>query len=161
MLWFNSFMKFKIKSIKCKIRKGAVMVESFNGWFFFILYILNLVGGGFYAYQSVFNTGNFLEKYGIHKSAMLPTRLAGSFVLTTFLMGLYIIYRGGPEGTWVFFNILFIQSLIFTVLGYITVNSEVAQMEGVKYTAEGYIAPAIFTVIGAVLIYGLSDKIYM
>ena len=120
-----------------------------------------------YGGQTALNCGvkldemGILEKYGIHKSAMLPTRLAGSFVLTTFLMGLYIIFRGGPEGTWVFFNILFIQSLIFTVLGYITVNSEVAQMEGVKYTAEGYIAPAIFTVIGAVLIYGLSDKIYM
>ena len=88
-------------------------------------------------------------------------RLAGSFVLTTFLMGLYIIYRGGPEGTWIYFNILFIQSLIFTILGYISVNSEVAEMEGVEYTSEGYIAPAIFTVINAILIWGLSDKIYM
>ena len=89
------------------------MIEAFNGWFLFILYLLNLAGGGFYAYQSVLNTENFMEKYGIHRSALLPARLAGSFVLTTFLMGLYIIYRGGPEGTWVFFNILFIQSLIF------------------------------------------------
>ena len=137
------------------------MIESFNGWVFFILYVLNLAGGGYYAYQSVLNTENFMEKYGIHKSAMLPMRLAGSFVLTTFLMGLYIIFRGGPEGTWVFFNILFIQSLIFTVLGYLTVNSEVAQMEGVNYTSEGYIAPAVLTVVNAVLIYGISDKIYM
>ena len=45
------------------------------------------------------NTENFMEKYGIHKSALLPARLAGSFVLTTFLMGLYIIYRDGPEKT--------------------------------------------------------------
>ena len=58
-------------------------------------------------------------------------------------------------GSWVFFNILFIQSLIFTILGYISVNSEVAEMEGVNYTAEGYIAPAIFTVINAVLILSL------
>ena len=99
-----------------------------------------------------------MEKYGIHRSALLPARLAGSFVLTTFLMGLYIIYRGGPEGTWVFFNILFIQSLIFTVLGYISVKSDVAEMEGVKYTAEGYIAPAIFTVVNAVLIWGYQIR---
>ena len=92
------------------------MIEAFNGWFLFILYLLNLAGGGFYAYQSVLNTENFMEKYGIHKSALLPARLAGSFVLTTFLMGLYIIYRGGPEGTWIYFNILYIQSLIFTIL---------------------------------------------
>jgi hypothetical protein len=31
----------------------------------------------------------------------------------------------------------------------------------VNYTSEGYIAPAVFTVVNAVLIYGLSDKIYM
>ena len=55
------------------------MIESFNGWVFFILYVLNLAGGGYYAYQSVLNTENFMEKYGIHKSAMLPMRLAGSF----------------------------------------------------------------------------------
>ena len=105
------------------------MIEAFNGWFLFILYLLNLAGGGFYAYQSVLNTENFMEKYGIHRSALLPA--------------------------------LFIQSLIFTVLGYISVKSDVAEMEGVKYTAEGYIAPAIFTVVNAVLIWGLSDKIYM
>ena len=57
------------------------MIEAFNGWFLFILYLLNLAGGGFYAYQSVLNTENFMEKYGIHKSALLPARLAGSFVL--------------------------------------------------------------------------------
>ena len=137
------------------------MIEAFNGWIIFILYLLNLAGGGYYAYQSVLNTENFMEKYGIHKSALLPARLAGSFVLTTFLMGLYIIYRGGPEGTWIYFNILFIQSLIFTILGYFTVNSsEASQLEGVNYTAEAYIAPAMFTVINGVLIYGLSDKIY-
>ena len=38
--------------------------------------------------------------------------------------------------------------------------SEAAKMDGVKYTAEGYIAPAGFTILNAVLIYGLSDKIY-
>ena len=46
------------------------MIEAFNGWFLFILYLLNLAGGGFYAYQSVLNTENFMEKYGIHRSAL-------------------------------------------------------------------------------------------
>jgi hypothetical protein len=51
--------------------------------------------------------------------------------------------------------------LIFTYFGYVTVKfSEAAKMDGVKYTAEGYIAPAGFTILNAVLIYGLSDKIY-
>ena len=55
----------------------------------------------------------------------------------------------------------FLQSLIFTYFGYVTVNhSEAAKMDGVKYTAEAYIAPAGFTVINTLLLYGLSDKIY-
>jgi hypothetical protein len=136
------------------------MIESFNGLFLYILFILNLLGGAYYAYQSVFITEKFLDNYGIHPSALLPARLAGSFVLSTVLMGAYILFRG-PEGTWAYFVILFLQSVIFCVLGYLSVNhSEVAKMEGVKYTAEAYIAPAIFTLINGVLIYGLSDKIY-
>ena len=136
------------------------MIESFNNWFFFVLYLLNLAGGAYYAFQSVLNTENFLEKYGIHQSAILPGRLAGSFVLATVLVGIYLLFRG-VEGTWTYFVILFLQSLIFTVLGYLTVNSsEAAKLEDVNYTAEAYLAPAIFTVINGLLIYGLSDKIY-
>ena len=136
------------------------MVESFNGWFFFLMFVLNLAGGAYYAYQSVFNTEKFLEKYGMHLSAVLPGRLAGSFVLATVIIGIYLLFRG-VEGTWTYFVILFLQSLIFTFLGYFTVtSSEAAQLDGVNYTAEAYIAPAMFTVINGVLIYGLSDKIY-
>ena len=136
------------------------MIESFNNWFFFSIYLLNLFGGAYYAYQSVLNTENFLEKYGIHQSALLPARLAGSFVLATFLVGFYLLFRG-VEGTWTYFVILFLQSVIFTVLGYLTVNtSDASQLEGVDYTAEAYLAPAIFTLINGLLIYGLSDKIY-
>ena len=62
---------------------------------------------------------------------------------------------------WPIFVFGFLQILIFTYFGYVTGNhSEAAKMDGVKYTAEGYIAPAGFTILNAVLIYGLSDKIY-
>jgi hypothetical protein len=48
------------------------------------------------------------------------------------------------------------------VTGYITVtSSNAATLEGVKYTAEGYIAPIVFAIVSAILIYGLNDKIYM
>ena len=78
------------------------------------------------------------------------------------LISLYILFReNGPQGTWPIFVFGFLQSLIFTYFGYVTVKfSEAAKMDGVKYTAEGYIAPAVFTILNAVLIYGLSDKIY-
>ena len=78
------------------------------------------------------------------------------------LVSIYILFReNGPQGTWPIFVFGFLQNLIFTYFGYVTVNhSEAAKMEGVKYTAEAYIAPAGFTILNALLIYGLSDKIY-
>lgn len=136
------------------------MVESFNGWLFLILYILNWAGGAMYAYQTMFNTAPWLSKYGIHESAVLPTRVLGTFVSAGTLLGLYILFVG-PEGTWPFFIFNFLQALIFVVVGYTTVtNSNAAKLDGVNYTAEAYIAPAIFTVLNGVLIYGLGDKIW-
>jgi hypothetical protein len=121
---------------------------------------LNWAGGAMYAYQTVFNTVPWLSKYGIHESGVLPTRVLGTFVSAGTLLGLYILFTG-PEGTWPFFVFNFLQALIFVVVGYTTVtNSNAAKMEGVNYTAEAYIAPAVFTVLNGVLIYGLGDKIW-
>ena len=138
------------------------MVESFNGWIFLIIYLLNWAGGAMYAYQTVFKTVPWLSKYGIHESAVLPTRVLGTFVSAGTLLGLFILFRAnGPDGTWPFFVFNFLQALIFVVVGYTTVtNSNAAKLEGVKYTAEAYIAPAVFTVLNGVLIYGLGDKIW-
>jgi len=138
------------------------MVESFNGWIFLIIYLLNWAGGAMYAYQTVFNTVPWLNKYGIHESGVLPTRVLGTFVSAGTLLGLFILFRAnGPDGTWPFFVFNFLQALIFVVVGYTTVtNSNAAKLEGVNYTAEAYIAPAVFTVLNGVLIYGLGDKIW-
>jgi len=145
-----------------KLRETSHMVESFNGWIFLIIYLLNWAGGAMYAYQTVFNTVPWLSKYGIHESAVLPTRVLGTFVSAGTLLGLFILFRAnGPDGTWPFFVFNFLQALIFVVVGYTTVtNSNAAKLEGVKYTAEAYIAPAVFTVLNGILIYGLGDKIW-
>ena len=138
------------------------MIEAFNGPVFLILFIVNLLGGAYYTYQALFTSEKFCDHYGIHHSAILPLRLAGSLIAALVIILTYILFReNGPQGTWPIFVFGFLQSLIFTYFGYVTVNhSEAAKMEGVKYTAEAYLAPAGFTVINALLIYGLSDKIY-
>lgn len=138
------------------------MIEEFNGPFFLVLFIVNLLGGAYYAYQALFTSEKFCDQYGIHHSAILPLRLAGSLIAALVIILIYILFReNGPQGTWPIFVFGFLQSLIFTYFGYVTVNhSEAAKMEGVKYTAEAYLAPAGFTVVNALLIYGLSEKIY-
>ena len=137
------------------------MIDAFNGPIFLILFILNLLGGAYYAYQAFFASEKFCDQYGKH-SAILPLRLAGSLIAAFVLISIYILFReNGPQGTWPIFVFGFLQSLIFTYFGYVTVNhSAAAKMDGVKYTAEAYIAPAGFTIVNAFLLYGLSDKIY-
>ena len=138
------------------------MIELFNGYIFFGIFIITLLMGAYYAYRSLLDTKSFMAQYGIHVTAMLPARLAGSLIASITIVGIYILFReNGPEGTWAFFAINFIQALLFSIFGYLSVNDkEIKELDDVKYTAEGYIVPLILTILNAVLIYGLSDKIY-
>ena len=52
------------------------------------------------------------------------------------------------------------QALIAAISGYRTLNSEWANIEGVKPTAEGYIAPIIFLILYSVLLYNMGDILY-
>ena len=139
------------------------MISLFNGYIFFGIFIVTLLMGAYYAYRSLLDTKSFMAQYGIHVTAMLPARLAGSLIASITIVGLYILFReNGPEGTWAFFAINFLQALIFSVFGYLSVNDEeIKELDGVKYTAEGYVVPLILAILNAVLIYGLSDKIYL
>ena len=138
------------------------MIDLFNGYIFFGIFIITLLMGAYYAYRSLLDTKSFMAQYGIHVTAMLPARLAGSLIASITIVGIYILFREkGPEGTWAFFAINFIQALLFSIFGYLSVNDkEIKELDNVKYTAEGYVVPSILTILNAVLIYGLSDKIY-
>ena len=138
------------------------MIDLFNGYIFFGIFIITLLMGAYYAYRSLLDTKSFMAQYGIHVTAMLPARLAGSLIASITIVGIYILFReNGPEGTWAFFAINFIQALLFSIFGYLSVNDkEIKEINDVKYTAEGYVVPLILTILNAVLIYGLSDKIY-
>jgi hypothetical protein len=41
------------------------------------------------------------------------------------------------------------------------VNSEWAEVESVKATAEGYIAPIFFLVVNTILLFNMSDILYV
>ena len=139
------------------------MVELFNGYIFFGIFIITLLMGAYSAYRSLLDTKSFMAQYGIHVTALLPARLAGSLIASITIVGLYILFReNGPVGTWPFFAINFLQAVIFSIFGYLSVNEpEIKELEDVKYTAEAYVVPLILAILNAVLIYGLSDKIYL
>ena len=52
------------------------------------------------------------------------------------------------------------QSAIGTITGYRMVNGPWAEVEGVKATAEGWIAPLIFTLLYAFLLINMQDILY-
>ena len=136
------------------------MVAEFNGVLYLILYICHCLGDIRAIYQTLFTTVDWLTKYGIHESAVLPTRVLGSFVAAISLLGIYFLFVG-LGGAWIFLVYIFVQACILVVAGYITVTgSNAATLEGVKYTAEAYVSPLFFAIVSAILIYGLSDKIY-
>lgn len=137
------------------------MVEEFNGAIYLTIYLALLVCGGFYGYQCLFTTRKFLDKYGFHHSAGFFARFAGVLITAQTLVGIYLLVSG-VGGSWAYFVYGFLGTGMMTFAGYHTIklSPEFSDIEGLKYTAEGYAVPAGLCIGWAVLIYGLSDKIY-
>ena len=131
-----------------------------------ILYILLLLGNIYYAYSTLINTKNWLDQYGTHHSAVLIARVLGSVITGFTLVGVYILFTG-IDGTWPYFASLFMGFVVMTIAGIYSVEIDWPKnyegkegFENVKITKEAYIPALIFAVILAILMYGLSDKIY-
>ena len=87
------------------------------------------------------------------------TRLTGTCVGASTLVSVVLLFAG-PAGAWAFVAYGWMQSLLGAYFGYTTVNSEWAEIEGIKATAEGYIAPIGFLILNSVLLYNMSDILY-
>ena len=138
------------------------MIEKFNGIIYLIVFIVHFLGFGIYAYQMIINNKNFRTKFEMDETATPVMRMIGASFLGALLMALYIMFirPGGVEGTWAFFNLVFVQNLcIFIVNTYSIKIDKTGITEGTNHN-EGVIAPLVFTILMAILCYGLADKIY-
>ena len=88
------------------------MIEKFNGVFYLILFVIHFLGVGAYAYQMIIGNQKFREKFQIDKTAATIMRMAGAIFLGSFLMAIYVMFvrPNGVEGTWAFFNLVFVQN---------------------------------------------------
>ena len=143
------------------------MIENFNGPIYFILFIILLVANLYYAYSTLINSKKWLDQYGTHHSALIVTRILGSVISGFVLIGVYILFTS-TAGTWSYFATLFISYLIMSIIGIYSVEVDYPNnykgkegFEKVIVTKEGYVPAIIFTVLTAIIIYGLSDKIYI
>tara|TARA_Y100001970_G_scaffold134584_1_gene165701 strand:+ start:247 stop:678 length:432 start_codon:yes stop_codon:yes gene_type:complete len=142
------------------------MLENFNGSIYLVLFIILLLANLYYAYSTLINTKSWLDKYGIHHSAVVVTRILGSLISGFVLIGIYIMFTS-TAGTWSYFATLFISYSIMTIIGIYSVEVDYPNnykgkegFENVVVTREGYIPSLVFAIITAIIIFGLSDKIY-
>ena len=137
------------------------MTEKFNGIFYLIIFLAHFIGVGAYAYQMIIGNKKFREKFEIDASAATIMRMAGALFLGSFLMAIYILFvrPNGVEGTWAFFNLIFVQNLCIFLVN--TYSIKIDRTGVTNDSNEAVIAPLVFTILSAILISGLSDKIYI
>ena len=131
------------------------MVDKFNGVFYLIIFLVHFIGVGVYAYQMIIGNQKFREKFEIDASAATIMRMAGALFLGSFLMAIYILFvrPNGVEGTWAFFNLVFVQNLCILIVN--TYSIKIDKTGVMNDSNEGVIAPLVFTILSAILILSL------
>ena len=125
------------------------------------LIVLILVANLFYAYQCIFQTRKYIEKYGFGEGSAIMTRLVGTFA-AGFAVTLVIALLTSIKGAWLLFVYGSVQACISSGVCYQTINSHWGSVKGVKTAAEGYIAPAVVAFLNLmVLITGWDDLFAM
>ena len=123
------------------------------------LIVLIIVGNVIYAYQCIFQTREYIEKYGFGEGSAIMTRLVGTFA-AGFAVTLAIALLTSIEGAWLLFVYGFVQACIGAGVCYQTIHSHWGSVEGVKTSAEGYIAPAIVAFLNFLVLFAGWDDLF-
>ena len=135
------------------------MVENFGGLLNLIIWIVLTIGAIYYSYRCLFQTKAFNVQYGFGDQGIFITRFAGSQGGAGAIISVVLLFMG-PSGAWAFVAYGWTQALIAAITGYRTLNSEWAEIEGVKPTAEGYVAPLAFLALYTILLFNMGDILY-
>lgn len=136
------------------------MVENFGGIVNLVVFLALTFGWAMYGFQMSLGIKNFYDKFSISHTGIIIGGFVGSFALAAVVMHIMLLLRG-PEGAWYLFTYFVVQAGIATVLSYRTVQAKVAVEEGVKYTAEPIVAPMVFGLAYAFLLYNMRDILYV
>ena len=135
------------------------MIEAWGGVLNLVLYALNMLGLGYYAFLTVFSPNTLVTRYDLGEKSVPIIRIVGSFVLPTVLLGVYIIFReGGPLGLWIFFVFNFLVVFCQVLLSWGT-RLKIIDPDS-KTDVSDEVIGHVFLVISIVLIFRLSDTIY-
>ena len=135
------------------------MIEAWGGILNLVLYAVNMLGLGYYAFLTVFNPNTLVTRYDLGEKAVPIIRIVGSFVLPTVLLGVYIIFReGGPLGLWIFFVFNFLVVFCQVLLSWGT-RLKIIDPDS-KTDVSDEVIGHVFLAISIILIFRLSDTIY-
>ena len=135
------------------------MIANFNGIFYLVVFLLVMSINAFYAYNTLFNTKNFISKYGVDMTAAFFARFVGAFIFAVVLMHLYILFRG-TVATWAFFNFMFVAMTLISATNFY--SFEISKLGNTpQSTRESWVPTSILAILWAILCYGLSDKVYI
>jgi len=137
------------------------MIENFGNIFYLIIHVLITGLFGVYIVRIYFAPEGLVKEFNIDRSGIYLIRFIGTFAFGFFLMGIYIIFRsGGPEGAWVYYNLIFIiaaAQLVYESLFYFKlIDKDLAA----KNSLTDLVLSVFMVVAPAILILGLSDRIY-
>jgi len=137
------------------------MIENFINIFYLIIHVLITGLFGVYLVRIYFAPEGLVKEFNVDRSAIYLIRFIGTFAFGFFFMGIYILFRpGGPEGAWVYFNLIFIiavAQLVYESLFYLKLIDK--DLEA-KNSLTDLVLSVFMVMASAILIFGLSDRIY-
>ena len=125
----------------------------------FSLIVIIIFGNFVYAYQCIFQTSKYIEKYGFGEGSAIMTRLVGSFA-AGYAVTLAIALLTSIEGAWLLFVYGFVQACIGSIICFKTIHSYWGAVDGVKTSAEGYVAPAIIAFLNLMVLLNGWDLLF-
>ena len=125
----------------------------------YLLIGLIILGNLIYAYQCIFQTRRYIEKFGFGEGSAIMTRLVGTFA-AGFAVTLTIALFTSIEGAWLLFMYGFVQACIGAGVCYQTIHSYWGSVYGVKTSAEGYIAPIIIALLNLLVLVTSWDVLF-
>ena len=135
------------------------MIEAWGGILNLVLYAINMLGLGYYAFLTVLSPNTLVTRYDLGEKSVPIIRIVGSFVLPTVLLGVYIIFReGGPLGLWIFFVFNFLVVFCQVLLSWGT-RLKIIDPDS-KSDISDEVIGHVFLAISIFLIFRLSDTIY-
>ena len=133
------------------------MIIAWGGTLNLVLYIISMLGLGYYAFLTVLSPNTLVTRYDLGEKSVPIIRIVGTFVLPILILGIYLLFRG-PEGACLFFVLNFLVSTHQVILGWAT-RFKIIDPDS-KQDVGDEIVGHVFVIIAIVLIYRLSYTIY-